>query len=176
MTNIALLLALDPEIPALLKGLVCMAGWYFNNPAPEWNVRCDPHAAAMVFRSEIREMVAVGIDVTDPCRMPADECRARFRESARPFDLVAKMADIWFRDRPVLRYHDPLAAAIVFEPEICGYVERVISVDLLDSDRLGRTEAREYEGHVRRIASRVDVPRFFDHYFGVVGMQPSAGG
>ena len=53
LTNIALLFALDPEIPALLKQLVMMGGRYTTRGGGgannEWNIICDPHAAAKRF-------------------------------------------------------------------------------------------------------------------------------
>jgi purine nucleosidase len=50
LTNIALLFAADPGIPSLLESLVSMGGSYANeSPEPEWNLHCDPQAAAQVF-------------------------------------------------------------------------------------------------------------------------------
>ncbi|HET6269496.1 MAG TPA: nucleoside hydrolase [Arthrobacter sp.] len=53
LTNFALALRRDPELPRLLKGLVIMGG-SFNyqgntTPTAEWNVSVDPHAAKEVF-------------------------------------------------------------------------------------------------------------------------------
>lgn len=53
LTNFALAVKLDPELPRLLKGLVIMGG-AFNypgntTPTAEWNISVDPHAAKVVF-------------------------------------------------------------------------------------------------------------------------------
>ena len=50
LTNIGLLFALDPDIPALLKGMMVMGGSFSaKDNDEEWNILCDPHAAAIVF-------------------------------------------------------------------------------------------------------------------------------
>ncbi|THJ66851.1 nucleoside hydrolase [Arthrobacter echini] len=53
LTNFALALRAEPELPMLLKGLVIMGG-AFNypgntTPVAEWNTHVDPHAAKEVF-------------------------------------------------------------------------------------------------------------------------------
>lgn len=50
-TNIALLFAVDPEVPALLRGLVLMGGLFGRGDRAEWNARFDPHATAMIYRA-----------------------------------------------------------------------------------------------------------------------------
>jgi len=51
LTNIALLFALDPEIPSLLRGFVSMAGVFGPHARDvETNCRADPFAAAVVRR------------------------------------------------------------------------------------------------------------------------------
>src|SRR4051794_3816150 len=51
LTNVALLFALDPEIPATLRGFVSMAGVFGpHERQTETNCRADPTAAAAVFR------------------------------------------------------------------------------------------------------------------------------
>jgi purine nucleosidase len=53
LTNVALALQIEPELPRLLMRVVIMGGAYrvSGNTAPttEWNVSCDPEAAAIVF-------------------------------------------------------------------------------------------------------------------------------
>ncbi len=53
LTNLALALRAEPDLPMLLKGLVIMGG-AFNHPGnttpvAEWNIHVDPHAAKEVF-------------------------------------------------------------------------------------------------------------------------------
>ena len=53
LTNFALALRREPELPRLLKGLVIMGGSFYyqgnTTPTAEWNVSVDPHAAKEVF-------------------------------------------------------------------------------------------------------------------------------
>ncbi|EMY32201.1 inosine/uridine-preferring nucleoside hydrolase [Arthrobacter crystallopoietes BAB-32] len=53
LTNFALALRRDAELPRLLKRTVIMGGCYFyqgnTTPTAEWNTHVDPHAAAEVF-------------------------------------------------------------------------------------------------------------------------------
>ena len=168
LTNIALLFALDPEIPALLKGVMMMGGW-FSAPQQEWNIRCDPHAAAKVFAAPV-PITAVGIDVTSRCRLPADECRRRFAEAGGALEMVAAMAEVWFRDVPQITFHDPLAAALIFDPALCQTETQKVEVELVSPRMLGQTLFdREAAEKPHTIATDVDPDAFFAYYFGVVG-------
>jgi purine nucleosidase len=177
LTNVALLFARDPEIPSLLKGLVMMGGWYFDRPAPEWNIRCDPHAAAMVFGAPVPRLSAVGIDVTTQCRLAAAECRRRFTAAGGPLAPVAAFAEVWFRHVPEVTFHDPLAAAALFEPTLCGWEDHHVTVELSSPLRTAQTFPEWEDWHnpdrsptrPHRLAASVDSGSFFDHYFGVVG-------
>lgn len=55
LTNFALALRREPELPRLLKGLVMMGGSFFyqgnTTPTAEWNISVDPHAAKEVFEA-----------------------------------------------------------------------------------------------------------------------------
>src|SRR6218665_1607589 len=67
MTNIALALALEPELPRLVRGITIMGGAALApgnvTPAAEANIWCDPEAAAAVFNAPWR-LRMVGLDVT----------------------------------------------------------------------------------------------------------------
>ncbi len=176
LTNLALLFALDPEVPRLLKEIVLMGGWFFDRPQPEWNIRCDPHAAAMVFAAPVPRLTAVGIDVTQLCRMPAAECRRRFAEAGGPLAPVAAFAEVWFQNKTDITFHDPLAAALIFEPSLCVTEARQVSVELTSPLRSGQTYLDWADRHnpdpdpsrPRNIAATVNAPAFFEHYFSVV--------
>lgn len=174
LTNIALLFALDPEIPALLKQVVLMGGRYLGRSAQgsvlEWNILCDPHAAARVFAAPVPALTAVGLDVTEPCRMDAADCRLRFTRAGGALALVAAMAEVWFRHAPAITFHDPLAAALIFEPSLCRTDAAQIEVELVSPHATGQTlHVPNASTKPHQIAVSVDPTAFFDHYFSLVG-------
>jgi purine nucleosidase len=174
LTNIALLFAIDPEIPGLLKQMVLMGGRFFSKlphgSVTEWNIICDPHAAAKVFKTKLPRLAAVGLDVTTQCRMPADECRRRFSDAGGPLLPTAAMAEVWFRHSSVVTFHDPLAAALIFEEDLCEMEPCQVEIDLVNPHTLGHTypvhDPDEEPGHEAAFA--VDADAFFEHYFDTV--------
>ena len=174
LTNIALLFATDPEIPALIKQIVLMGGRYFTHEGEhngaEWNILCDPHAAAMVFAAPVPRLSAIGLDVTLQCALPADECRRRFAAAGGSLSLVAAMAEVWFRGTPQITFHDPLAAAMIFVPTLCGTQSGQVSVELCDPRAEAHTTLGQEQDRARHaVASDVNPEAFFEHYFATVG-------
>lgn len=168
MTNVALLFAADPEAARMLKSLVLMCGVFTNrlpNVGPrEWNALCDPHAAAIVYRAPVATHRSVGLDVTCQVAMPADEVRRRF--AAPMLAPVLDFADVWFRHSDHITFHDPLAAATIFDDKICDFRRGTVDVELA-SERLGGVTYWSPADAAPRheVALAVDAPRFFDHYF-----------
>jgi purine nucleosidase len=176
LTNVALLFAIDPEIPTLLKQLVIMGGRYVSRGHDgallEWNILCDPHAAARVFATPLPRLVAVGLDVTLQCRMDADECRRRFAAAGGPLAPTSAMAEVWFRHSEYITFHDPLAAALIFQPDLCLTEDVHIKVELNNPHLLGLTYARhDLEARPHEIAVTVDPEAFFTHYFTTVNRE-----
>lgn len=176
LTNVALLFAIDPEIPGLLKGLVSMAGSYWKrvHDGCEWNVMCDPHAAAVVYRARPPYHRSVGLDVTMQVTMDAAAVRRRFETKLlRP---VLDMAEVWFGGRELMTFHDPLAAAVVFDDEICGFDRGCVTVEVQELDdrqRLGVTHwSTDGAAPGHEVATTVDPAAFLDHYFAVVSSTP----
>ena len=176
LTNIGVLFALDPEIPTLLKQLVLMGGAYWTRSVgftqatgAEWNMRCDPEAAAIVFRSRVPCLRAAGLDVTTQCRMPAEEVRKRFEQAGPPLDLVLAMAASWFQHNSHVTFHDPLAAVLIFEPGFCQFEREQVDVDTSGTRAQGQTffDPQSLD-KPHEIAVTVDAQAFFSHYFDVV--------
>ena len=170
MTNIGVLFALDPEIPSLLKELVLMCG-AFDFPdrpdAVEWNAINDPHATALIYRALAPRHVSFGLDVTKKVVLDRTEFETRIKttELGRcTFD----MAQAWFEKAPVVTFHDPLAAAAIFEPTLCGYVQGQVTTELENPQLLGKTHWTPGENGPHEIAVAVDSPQFFDHFFAVL--------
>ncbi len=160
LTNVAALFAAYPDVPALLKGMVSMAGAFDRRfDYSEWNIRCDPVAAAIVYASEIPGgHQSYGLDVTLACKMSASEVLDRFK--GKPLETVALMAEIWFQHSSELTFHDPLAAAAIFDQTICELAATHVSID--PATGITRTIAGSTS---QSIAVSVDAPSFFDEFF-----------
>ncbi len=167
LTNIALLFATDPEIPQLLKGLVTMCGKFTDYPSPwgkkEWNVIVDPHAAAIVFQNHPPIHRSIGLDVTLQVKMAPDQVKARFA-GIPLLESVYDFSKVWFEERDVLHFHDPLAAATLFNDQICAFEKGTVTIDLNTTDQLGFTHWRPGSGP-HEVASTIRPNRFFEEYF-----------
>jgi len=136
----------------------------------EWNAIGDPHATAIVYGAGCQTRpprhVSFGLDVTTRCNLPADECRRQF--TAKALGPVRDFAEVWFRKAGHICFHDPLAAACVFQPDICKYRQGSVSVSL-DQPTMGWTIFDgQAEAKPHTVASDVDPEAFFRHYFEVV--------
>ncbi len=168
LTNIALLFSLDPEIPRLLKGLVSMCGLFSNHTAgwgpAEWNASLDPHAAAIVYRNAPSLHRTVGLDVTTKLSLGTEEFRSRLaRGKLKP---VLDLSEAWFRHRDCVIFHDPLAAAVIFDPALCRFVRGNVEVELESRHLAGATHwSVDPAAGRHEIAVSVDPQRFFRAYF-----------
>ena len=176
LTNIAALFALDPEVPGLLKRVVLMCGVFTGGMAShgpgarEWNALIDPVATGIVYRhAKPGTLLSVGLDVTEQCTLPVAECRTRFAQAGGPLALVLKLGEEWFKGAPQVTFHDPLAAAMVFEPGICQTQRGTINTSTDDDKMQGMTAWAPMGDGPHTVASGVDKKRFFDHYFTVTG-------
>jgi purine nucleosidase len=178
MTNIGILFALDPEIPSLLKQLVMMVGVFTDKltdrPPLEWNAICDPHAIAKIYQTPVAVHRSIGLDVTVQVTMHAEEVRKRFQTPLlRP---VLDFAEVWFAERPVITFHDPLAATTLFSDVICSFTRGNVGIELIDPDMLGRTTWAAAADGPHEVALEVAPNQFFDHFFSVVeGYQAGPG-
>ncbi len=169
LTNVALLFKADPEVPRMLKALVQMCGVYERFPPgrlTEWNAKGDPHATAVVLRARVPTHRLVGLDVTARVRLSAPEVRERFAKSEL-LRCVLDLAEVWFRERDEIVFHDPLAAATIFRPELCEFQRGHVEVELQSERLRGFTHWRPDPQGPHEVALRVDEEGFFEHFFGV---------
>ena len=77
-------------------------------------------------------------------------------------------AEVWFKNAGRICFHDPLAAACIFHPDLCRYREGKVTVSL-DEPTMGWTVFSDRgEDKPHTVAAEVDSERFFEHYFKVV--------
>ena len=129
LTNLGLALRQDPDALARYRSVVIMGG---SGPFPEpgvlrefdANIDHDPHAAKLVFDAPREEVVMVGVNVTSPAILDeeaidaiaaADTPQARLVSAILPFYL-----DFYRHKwgRRICSMHDPLAAAILLDPQL----------------------------------------------------------
>jgi inosine-uridine nucleoside N-ribohydrolase len=142
LTNVALLLARYPEKRP--ERIVLMGGSIAEGnvtPAAEFNIWCDPEAAARVFTSGI-DVTMVGLDVTHKALFTdryAERLEGRAGTMTR--ELLAFYnrfhAEVYgFDGSPI---HDALAVAAVFRPELMETKHRGVKIDTESELSRGRT-------------------------------------
>jgi purine nucleosidase len=103
LTNLAVAVGQEPDLPRLLKGYVLMGGAVGvsgnTTPTAEWNIQCDPEAARLVLRAwsaaaqrhpTVTHPVMLGLDVTERARMTTDHVvRLARRAGSTPDDSLA---------------------------------------------------------------------------------------
>ena len=168
LTNIALLFAIDPEIPSLLKGFVSMSGaFYATPPYSEWNCKVDSLATRIVYEAKVRDHLNIGTDVTMKCKLTKEQVRESFK--APPLNIALEMAEVWFSgDSDSIIFHDPLAAALIFNPSLCEIERGTIISEVSESHDIGGiTHFTPSEEGPHLVAKTVDVDGFFNEFFGV---------
>ena len=170
LTNIGALFSEHPDLAELLAGLVIMGG-NFDETGPaggriEWNVAGDPMASEITYGARVSLHRSIGLNVTQRVVMPAEQVREQFTGAL--LGPVLDMAEIWFAGfYPSITFHDPLAAATIFEDDLCVYQQGTIQVD--NKDKPGRTIWQPGQADSpHQIAVSVDVDRYFQHFFNVV--------
>ncbi len=145
LTNIALLLALEPD--ARPERIVLMGGAVGEGnrtPAAEFNIWADPEAARRVFESGI-DVTMIGLDVTHQALI-TEAHGEELRAGGRVGKMTAELLDfyrIWHRktysDLPGSPMHDPVAVAHVLAPGLVETRPARIDVDCGWEQGRGRT-------------------------------------
>jgi purine nucleosidase len=158
LTNVAIAIAEEPDLPNLLAGFAIMGGAFARagntTPAAEANIWMDPDAAQAVFRGfagtpEPKLPLCVGLDVTERAvlrradleaiREPApDSPVATFLRDAVPFymDFYASTRGL---DGACM--HDPLAVAAAIDPSLVTLQTTRVEVETDGRWTIGETVA-----------------------------------
>ena len=81
---------------------------------------------------------------------------------------VYDFAQVWFEGRERITFHDPLAAATIFDDQICKFERGTVEVELLSERVRGMTHWSQGDAGEHEAAMDVDKERFIEHYFSVV--------
>lgn len=175
LTNLAIALNVEPELPELLKAVVVMGGAYAvpgnTTPAAEFNILVDPEAAEQVFTAPFPNLTAVGLDVTERVVLTREDWDAVNAADSLPLsaNLLREVGGFAFsrlgRERFTL--HDPLAVSVAVDPTLIDIQELAIAVEATEPER-GRT--RIVGPGTVRVAASVDAQRALEDFRQTVGL------
>ena len=190
LTNLALAVLREPDLPRLARRLVMMAGSYRSpgNTAPtsEWNVHVDPEAASIVLAAfgapELRTRpVALGLDVTERAKLTPEHL-TRLVEAAPGTPITRFVTDALrfymdFHSRYDGFYgafiHDPLALAVALDPALARVEALRVEIELAGTYTAGETvtDWRRVWGRPPNldVAVHADVESFLTRFIGRVG-------
>ncbi len=158
MTNLAAAFVKDWNVTKRIPRIVCMAA-EFRRPMAEWNIKCDPEAAHLLFSSGIPMDIIpfeIGIQVTF-----GQDHLNRLAGSARPLALRLSMAitawqNAWSdngkKPKPMPHLFDPMAIATMVKPDLCTWKQGHVSVELAGQHTYGYTTFREDATGPHRVA------------------------
>jgi purine nucleosidase len=132
LTNIGDLLTRFPEVKPKIKRIVIMGGAVYlgyNNqapPVPEWNIKCDPPAAKIVYGSGV-PLVMAGLEVTTMMQFDAERQKRLFAAGTPMTDALAALTNIWGNGTPT--QFDAVAAAYALGYSFSDKEERHIEVN-----------------------------------------------
>ena len=161
MTNVAMAIIKEPRILGKLPRIVSMAAT-FDRLMSEWNIKCDPVAAAILFNSKV-PMRIIGLDVTTKVQFREKHIQA-LNASKRPLaQNLSKAIKMWaqhsgwaqhIRGLPVM--HDPLAAATLVKPDLVRWRRGTAAVELAGERTYGFTTFQEDPAGPHEYAYAVD--------------------
>ena len=189
LTNIALAVMREPELPRLVKRFVIMGGAYSDSgnvtPAAEFNIWHDPEAARIVFRAfggmGAAPVIAVGLDVTrktiiDDSDIAAIALRTAGKPHGAKLTRFLEDASRFYFERMekllgkrIFTMHDPLAVAVALDPTLVETRRAAVDVETTGRLTTGATIV-DWRGQWGRLANTevavaVDAERFRDLFF-----------
>lgn len=189
MTNLGVLFAMDPELPALLDGLILMCGSPTHHRYDtvteglsamerddlirvlssqgilENNSIIDPHATSLVYRAGVKDHKTIGNNVSSRVIMTPEEAAESFKHPL--MQAVMAIAGEWFKDEARVSFHDPVAAVCIFNDDVCTFRRGKLDVELDSRLLAGFTIFREEPEGPHSVAWDINEKKFFEHLFEV---------
>lgn len=187
LTNVALALRLDPELPRRLAGISLMGGSRsFGNTtaAAEFNILADPEAAAAVFDSGAR-IVMAGLDLTHQFRVGDPEVAALRALGNEVGTYLSELLEFFLESyerrsgRRFAPMHDPCAVLALTDPDLFERQSLRVAVELCGDHTRGMTLCDQRDLPQRgtpnaEVLTRIDRPAAVARMLEVLASYPSA--
>ena len=173
ITNVAVLLRERPELADRLREIVWMGGSTERGnvtPYAEFNAWVDPEALDLVVRSGVR-FTMVGLNVTHRALVTAGVRERLAAAGTRTSAFGDELLDFFCRTNdevfgmPDGPLHDPVAVAVLADPESVELRHTRLDVELIGAETAGATSVDLDGMHGREpnvwVATALDVDRFW---------------
>jgi len=146
LTNVAMAMRLEPQLPLMLDELIVMGGSSGAGnvtPSAEFNIHADPEAAAIVFDSGA-PLVMFGLPVTTTVVLDRERLAryarlpgAAARIFAASMERYSAACERYIGESPAM--HDPCCVAYAAEPDISRLGRYRVDIELSGTHTRGRT-------------------------------------
>lgn len=170
LTNAALLFAAYPHTAGLLKSIVIMGGRFGDCDSYwgdiEWNIRCDYHAADIVFRQEIPDFTVAGVEFTSRYWQESERLVKAFGKEKKHHPVARALP----RENQRVWFHDAVALMAYLDAGKAVSERGEISVALNDGEHMGATRFTPDKNGRHKLIRDYDVDLFFEKYCKTVGI------
>jgi inosine-uridine nucleoside N-ribohydrolase len=163
LTNLALAARLEPDFISQVKEVIAMGGSYGTSPdTPEFNLRCDPEAAHIVFCAGWK-LTLLGLNLTRRVVFHRQEF-AELKGNHPATRLLKDMAPTWIDRMEKMGWeiggcalHDAVAVAYILDSSLFERKETGVRVELQDKEVRGKTHFFEIDSSMPRAGLVVDM-------------------
>jgi purine nucleosidase len=166
LTNLAVALGLEPELPSLVRRTVIMGGAFTvpgnETPWAEFNVAADPEAARVVAESALNA-TWIGLDVTHQTELLRSDWEQLGDDDSPNATLVREVCRSSFESRNLdsVYLHDPLAVGVVLKPQLVECRQSSIWIDTSVRETAGTTRmVMDALAPEHQVATKVDSESF----------------
>jgi purine nucleosidase len=167
LTNVAIAMLHEPRFAESLGRLMIMGGSIDTarvGVVAEHNIKLDPEAAAIVFRSgaaielvtlDVTQQVTIGLEGTETIRRGGTAYHESISTQVTAYPAFERRGYRTF-------LHDPLAALAILDPSMITWESMSVDVELDGRLTRGMTVARRQESGTCRVARAVDADAAHD--------------
>jgi purine nucleosidase len=158
MTNLAMAFVKDWNLTKKVPRILAMAG-EFRHPFAEWNIKCDPEAAHIIFSSgipidvipwEVGMQATFGQDHLDRLNASTKPLSRRLATAINAWQMSWSENDT--KPKPMPHLFDPMTIATYIHPELCTWKRGTVKVELQGQDTYGFTTFKEDPSGLHNVA------------------------